>query len=164
MIDESLLISVNMMKAVGDRRSYIASDSASRLVMEFFKHIDTGGLVAKVHFGADAEGPPGLAHNAAVSGALSEAMIFTAWSQGHAVLAMRMNTAFKQMMPSNASAWIETKLELDGPRITIHASLSTTNGADIVLYAEAEGMFMAIPAAKFGVDGQKVAQMFAALS
>jgi hypothetical protein len=162
-MDESLLISVNLMKAIGDRRSYVASDTA-RISMEFFKHSHAGNLIAKVHFGAEAEGPPGLAHGAAVSGAILEAMIFAGYSQGHAVLLMRLNTTFKQMMPLNASAFIETHLESDGPRITVRATMIGASGDASTIHAEAEGTFMAVPAAKFGVDGQKVAQMFAALS
>jgi hypothetical protein len=163
-MDESLLISVNLRKALGDRHSYVANETASRLSLEFFKHSQLGSLVAKVHFGAESEGPPGLAHGAAVSGALLEAMIFGAWSQGHAVLSMRMSTTFKQMMPINATAFIETHLEIEGPRITIRATMTAQSGETTTLFAESEGTFMAIPAAKFGVDGQKVAQMFAALS
>jgi len=164
MIDESLLISVNMLKALGDRRSYVASDAPSRLAVEFFKRTDTGGLITRVHFGAETEGPPGLAHGGSVAAAISEAMVFTAWSQGHGVLTMRLTTSFKQMVPVGATALIETTIEMDGPKITIRATMiGSNNGAD-VHYAESEGLFMAIPAAKFGVDGPKVAQMFAALS
>lgn len=164
MIDESLLISVNMLKALGDRRSYVASDTASRLTLEFFKRTDTGGLVTRVHFGADTEGPPGLAHSGSVSAAITEAMVFTAWSQGHGVLTMRLTTTFKQMVPVGATAIVETTIEMDGPKITIRATMTGSNNGADVHYAESEGLFMAIPAAKFGVDGQKVAQMFAALS
>ena len=164
MIDESLLISVNMLKALGDRRSFVAGDAASRLTVEFFKRTDTGGLVMRVHFGSETEGPPGLAHGGSVSAALIEAMIFSAWSQGHGALAIRTTTSFKQMVPVGATAMVETTIEMDGPKISVKAVMTgNANGAD-VLYAEADGLFMAIPAAKFGVDGQKVAQMFAALS
>ena len=164
MIDESLFISVNMVKALGDRRSYVAGDAASRLAVEFFKRTDTGGLVTRVHFGTETEGPPGLAHGGSVSAAVTEAMVFTAWSQGHGVLAMRLTTTFKQMVPIGATAIIETTMEMDGPKIIIHATMTGSNNGANVAYAEAEGLFMAIPAAKFGVDGTKVAQMFAALS
>lgn len=164
-MDESLLIPVNLVRALGDRRSYVTNEQAQRLSLEFFKHSQLQTLVAKAHFGAESEGPPGLAHGAAVSGVLLESMIFAAWAQGHAVLTMRLNTTFKQMMPIGASAYIETSIEMDGPRITIRATMSASNSEQAsIIYAEAEGLFMAIPAAKFGVDGTKVAQMFAALS
>lgn len=164
MIDESLLIPVNMLKALGDKRSYVAGDAASRLSVEFFKRTDTGGLVMRVQFGAETEGPPGLAHSGSVAAAFSEAMIFTAWTLGHGVLAMRLNTSYKQMLPIGTKATIETTLEIDGPRLTMRSTMSGTLHDTQTVFAEAEGMFMAIPAAKFGVDGQKVAQMFAALS
>ena len=106
-----------------------------------------------------------MAHGASVAAALSEAMIFTAWSLGHAVLPMRLNTAFKQMVPLGATATIETtNVEIDGPKISMKCVMTGVNAGAEALYAESEGFFMAIPAAKFGVDGQKVAQMFAALS
>ncbi len=164
MIDESLLISVNMVKALGDRRSFVAVESASALALEFFKRTDTGGLVVQVQFGAGAEGPPGLAHSGSIAAAMSEAMIFSAWAIGHATLAMRLNTTFKQMIPLGTSAMIETTIEIDGPRLTMRSTMIGMNNGTEMLFAEAEGMFMAVPAAKFGVDGQKVAQMFAALT
>jgi hypothetical protein len=165
MIDESLLISVNMVKAVGDRASYVAGDDPARLQLEFFKRTDTGALVTRARFGPASEGAPGLAHGASVSAALSEAMIFTAWSLGHAVLPMRLSTTFKQMVPLGATATIETTgVKIDGPKISMKCVMTGVNGGAEALYAESEGFFMAIPAAKFGVDGQKVAQMFAALS
>jgi acyl-coenzyme A thioesterase PaaI-like protein len=164
MLDESLLIAVNMVKAIGDRPSYVTSDGEHRLTMEFFKRTDNGSLVAKVHFGTGTEGAPGLAHGGSVAAALSEAMVFAAWTHGHGVLSMRLTTAFKQMITVSTTAYIETTVEIDGPRLTIKASMTGNTPGTAVVYAEGEGLFMAIPAAKFGVDGQKVAQMFAALS
>ncbi|TAE21668.1 MAG: hypothetical protein EAZ92_16645 [Candidatus Kapaibacterium sp.] len=163
-MDESLLIPINLQKALGDRRSFISDGAAERVRLEYFKHTQLGQLVARAHFGAETEGPPGLVHSAAISGSLLEAMIFAAWSQGCGVLSMRFSTAFKQMLPLHTSALIDTALEMDGPRLTIRASLTTQHGMQSSIYAEAEGLFMAIPASKFGVDGVKVAQMFAALS
>ncbi|MCS6809434.1 MAG: hypothetical protein RML40_08530 [Bacteroidota bacterium] len=164
MIDESLVITVNMVKALGDRRSFVAGDAPSRLSTEFFKRVDTGGLVMRVHFGADTEGPPGLAHSGSIAAAFSEAMIFSAWAQGHGVLAIRLNTTYKQMLPLGSTVLIETQITIDGLRMTMHSTMSgQLQGVDAI-FAEAEGLFMAIPAAKFGIDGHKVAQMFAALS
>jgi acyl-coenzyme A thioesterase PaaI-like protein len=164
MVDESLLIAVNMVKAIGNRPSYVTSDGGHRLAMEFFKRADTGTFVAKVHFGTGTEGAPGLAHGGSVAAAFSEAMVFAAWTHGHGVLSMRLTTAFKQMIAINTTAYIETKVETDGPRLTIKASMTSDILGNPAVYAEAEGLFMAIPGAKFGVDGQKIAQMFAALS
>ncbi len=163
-MDESLLIAINLQKALGDRRTFISDGAAERVRLECFKHSQLGHLVAKAHFGAETEGPPGLVHSAAISGALLETMILSAWSQGHGVLSMRFSTAFKQMLPLHSTAFIDTALEMDGPRLTLRATLSAQHGDQTLMYAEAEGLFMAIPASKFGVDGVKVAQMFTALS
>ena len=108
MIDETLLIPVNLLKAIGDRRSFVATDSASRLTVEFFKRTDTNSLAAKVTFGPDTEGPPGLAHAASVGAAMSEAMIFAGWAQGQALLSMRFSATYKQMVPVGTTAFIET--------------------------------------------------------
>lgn len=163
MVDETQIVPVNLLKVLGERRSFVSGEpEGDRLRVEYFKRLDNKTLGAKVWFGPGAEGLPGLAHGGSVSAVLDEAMNFAAWVTGYAVLGVRMITHFKQMMPLNTTAWVETTVSvIDDTKISVQSSIYALNGT---VFAEAEGMFLAIPSAKFGVDAQKVAGMFAALS
>lgn len=163
MIDESLLIPVNLLKVMGDRRSFVSGEPESdRLRVSYFKRIDNNTLAAKVWFGPGAEGLPGLAHGGSVAAALDEAMNFAAWAAGYAVLGVRTVTNFKQMLPLNTTATVETTVTaVDATKIGVQCRLLADNGT---VFAEAEGMFLSIPSAKFGVDAKKVADMFTALT
>lgn len=161
-MDESKFIYVDLMKAFGNRRSFVSDDpGGERIHIRFYKRTDAGTLGAKVIFGIGTEGAPGLVHGGSIAAAMEETMRFAAWASGHAVLTVRLATNFKQMMPLDSKAFIDTRVEvIDASKLRVEAHLVAENGAPL---ADAECLFLVVPSAKFGVDAEKVSAMFAAL-
>jgi acyl-coenzyme A thioesterase PaaI-like protein len=161
-MDESKFIFVDLVKAFGNRRSYVSDEpNGERIQTRFYKRTDTQTLGAKVVFGIGTEGAPGLVHGGSIAAAMEETMRFAAWASGHAVLTVRLVTNFKQMLPLNSTAFVETRVEvIDATKLRVEGHLLGDGGAAL---ADAECLFLIVPSAKFGVDAEKVSAMFAAL-
>jgi acyl-coenzyme A thioesterase PaaI-like protein len=161
-MNDANIIYVDLVKALGNRRSFVSGEpDGDRIRIRFFKNTSNGTLGAKVWFGTGSEGAPGLVHGGAVAAVLEETMRFAAWVTGHAVFSVRLATNFKQMLPSNTDASVATAVEvLDATKIRVTGHMFDSVGAPV---ADGEAFFLIVPSAKFGVDADKVAAMFAAL-
>lgn len=124
----------------GTRRSFIHGGRADdRLRVAYFRRERDGALVARIHFGAGCEGPPGMAHGGAVAAALDDVMGAGVWLAGHPAVAARIVVDLREMVPLGLDAVIETRIEgTEGRKVRIRAWL--TDG-DCV-FAESEGLFV----------------------
>lgn len=128
-------------------RSFVSGGaSPERLSVRYFLRERDQALVAAALFGPLAEGPPGHAHGGSMAALVDELMGLCAWTAGHMVVAARLTTDFKRMLPlgtlARAEAWVESA---DGKKIVTRARLSS--GSDTV-HAEAEGLFVVIDSSR----------------
>lgn len=119
--------------------SYVSGEpEGDRLRVRYFLH--DGQLKAKVWFGPGAVGPPGHAHGGAMAAALDEAMGIAAWVAGHAVVAARLTTDFRRMLPLGTVCTIETRVErVEGRKVHLEGRLV---GPDGTLHAEGAVLFV----------------------
>lgn len=114
--------------------------------ISYFRKGSEGGLLAKAWFGPGTEGPPGHAHGGSISAALDEAMGAAVWMKGYAVMTLRLTTWFRKPLPLKTETVIEPEITgTDVKRIYTRACLIGPNGR---IYAEAEAVFMRLPAEK----------------
>lgn len=136
------------LESVGTGRSFVSGEpSGDRLRVAYFRRESDGALVGKVWFGRGAEGPPGHAHGGSMAAVLDEAMGAAAWMAGHMVLAVKLTTDFKQMLPLGTDASLEAWVErVDGRKVLTRGVLS---GADGKPFATAEGIFLVLQPERF---------------
>jgi acyl-coenzyme A thioesterase PaaI-like protein len=123
------------------QRSFVSGDSdGQRLRIRYYER--DGALLARVWFGPDAEGPPGHAHGGALAAVLDEAMGYTAWLAGHPVVAARLTTDFRRMLPLGTVCTIEPEVErVEGRKVHVAARIV---GPDGTVYAEASAIFVGL--------------------
>lgn len=129
-------------------RSFVSGDrTGQRLVVRYFQRKRDRAAVAKVRFGPLTEGPPGHAHGGSMAAVLDEIMGLSCWMAGHMVVAAKLSTEFRKMLPleteANVVAWVE---KVDGRKVITRGRI--TSGAGNVLHAEAEGLFVMLDEAK----------------
>lgn len=120
-------------------RSFVSGDpEGPRLRVRYYHR--GSDLLAKAWFGAEAEGPPGHAHGGAMAAVLDEAMGFAAWLAGHPVVAARLTTDFRRMLPLGTVCTVETTVEVaEGRKVHVRGRLL---GADGTLHAEGDALFV----------------------
>jgi acyl-coenzyme A thioesterase PaaI-like protein len=130
-------------------RSFVSGkDNAHRLRVRYFSRDADSALVAQIHFGAGAEGPPRHAHGGSIAAALDEAMGLAAWLSGHKAVARRISVEFKRLVPLGTEATLEAWVEhVDGRKVTNRGRLRGPKGE---LYAESEGLFIVLDDERFG--------------
>lgn len=126
---------------VGSIRSFVSGDpGGDRIRVSYFKREHDGALVGKVWFGPGAEGPPGHAHGGSMAAVLDEALGAAAWMLGHPVVAARLTTVFRQMLPLNTNVFLETQVEsIKGRKLRVRGRLLGPTGE---AFAEARGIFI----------------------
>lgn len=87
------------------------TNESDRIRIQFYKHVTTGRLVGKVWFGPNCEGPPGHAHGGAMAAVLDEIMGAVAWLHGHRVVAVRLETNFRKLLPIRSVYWFEASVD-----------------------------------------------------
>ena len=120
-------------------RSFVSSDpDGIRLrVRYYYRGTD---LLTKVWFGPEAEGPPGHAHGGAMAAVLDEAMGFAAWIAGHPVVAARLTTDFRRMLPLGTVCTVETEVgAVERQKVQVRGRII---GADGAVHAEGEALFV----------------------
>lgn len=137
----------------GEGRSFVSGDpQGSRIRVRYFLRTSDSAVIARAWFGPGAEGPPGHAHGGSIAAVLDECMGAAAWLSGHTVVAGRLVVDFRAMLPLEAAvtvvAWVA---QVSGRRVTTRARIE---GADSVLYAEGEGLFVVVQPERFGEIAQ----------
>jgi acyl-coenzyme A thioesterase PaaI-like protein len=122
------------------QRSFVSGDpDGDRLRVRYYCR-DTD-LLARVWFGPEAEGPPGHAHGGAMAAVLDEAMGFAAWLAGHPVVAARLTTDFRRMLPLGTVCTVEPAVErIEGRKVHVTARLV----AGEAVYAEGDAIFVGL--------------------
>ncbi len=123
-------------------RSFGYGDAGDRLRVRYYYR--GTALRATVWFGPGAEGPPGHAHGGAMAAVLDEALGLAAWAAGHPVVAARLVTDFRRMLPLGTVCTVQTVVEaVDGRKVRVSGRLI---GEDETLYAEAEALLIDLTA------------------
>jgi acyl-coenzyme A thioesterase PaaI-like protein len=122
-------------------RSFVSGDpDGDRLRVAYFRRERDGALVGRVWFGPGTEGPPGCAHGGSVAAVLDEAMGAAAWMAGHAVVAARLTTNFRRMVPLGSDAILEAWVaDVEGRKVTTRARLLDASSEP---FADGEGLFV----------------------
>jgi acyl-coenzyme A thioesterase PaaI-like protein len=143
----------------GGHRSFVSSDAeGDRLRVRYF-HIDgEERLVGRAWFGPGAQGPPGHAHGGSIAAVLDEAMGAAAWTAGHLVVAVRLDTRFLRMLPLDTDTRLEASVErVEGRKVWLRGVLTDDAGEP---FAEAEGLFVKLDPERFGPLIEKAAAAF----
>ncbi len=146
---EADLEPIEIGKAIGRGPVFVSGEPAGdRLRVRYFRRRSDGAMIAKAWFGPGSEGPPGHAHGGSIAAVLDEAMGLAAWVAGHAVVAGRLTTTFRAMLPLNREYTVEAWIErCSGRKITTKCHL--TDGEQI--YAEGEALFVKLDAEKLSI-------------
>jgi len=132
---------------MGMGRSFVSGEpDGDRLRVRYFKRRADGALVGKAWFGPGAEGPPGHAHGGSLAAVLDETMGGACFLAGHIVLAGRLTTEFKRMVPLGSVARLEAWVEaVDGRKVTARSRLVLPDGQDA---AVGQGLFVELAEGK----------------
>jgi acyl-coenzyme A thioesterase PaaI-like protein len=144
-------------------RSFVSTDSeGDRLRVRYYQRDADGALVGKIWFGPGCQGPPGHAHGGSLPAIRDEAMGAASWLAGYSVVAARLTTHFRLMMPLGTIARLETRIDrLEGRKVFTHGALLGPAGE---LYAEAEGLFVRIELERFQQMARDAEQLFRVVS
>ena len=123
------------------QRSFVSGDpNGDRLRVQYYER--DSALLARVWFGPDAEGPPGHAHGGALAAVIDEAMGYAAWLAGHPVVAARLTTDFRRMLPLGTVCTIEPEVErVEGRKVHVAARIV---GPDGTVHAEGSAIFVGL--------------------
>ncbi len=145
---ESSWVRVAIPAELGAGRSFVSRDPHSdRLRVNYYARPSDGALVGKAWFGPGAEGPPKHAHGGSIAAVLDEVMGACCWVAHYPVLAARLDTLFKRPLPLGTVAILEAViLSVDGRKVKTHGRVL---GADGRPFAEADGLFVTLPAERF---------------
>lgn len=150
-------VPIEPLESVGTGRSFVSGDpKGDRLRVRYFRRVRDGALVGRIWFGPGAEGPPGHAHGGSMAAVLDEAMGAGAWMAGHTVLAARLTTEFRRMLPLNTEALLEAWVDhVDGRKVKTRGRLFGPGGE---LYAEGEALFIVLDPERFGPMVERAAR------
>ena len=123
------------------QRSFVSGDAdGDRLRVQYYER--DSALLARVWFGPEAEGPPGHAHGGALAAVLDEAMGYAAWLAGHPVVAARLTTDFRRMLPLGTVCTVEPTVErVEGRKVHVSAQIV---GPDGTAHAEGEAVLVGL--------------------
>jgi acyl-coenzyme A thioesterase PaaI-like protein len=140
----------------GGRGSFVSGNpEGDRLRVRYFRRPGDRRLVGRAWFGPGAEGPPGHAHGGSIAAVLDEAMGAAAWTEGHIVVAVRLDTSFKRMLPLGTDATLEASVDrVDGRKVWTSGRLLDGRGES---FASAEALFVKLDPVRFGPLLEKVA-------
>jgi acyl-coenzyme A thioesterase PaaI-like protein len=144
----------------GGRGSFVSGNpEGDRLRVRYFWRGGPRPLVGRAWFGPGAEGPPGHAHGGSMAAVLDEAMGAAAWTAGHRVVAVQLDTSFRRMLPLGTDALLEAWVEgVEGRKVKTAGRLMDDQGE---LFAEAQAIFVTLDPERFGPLLERVASSLA---
>ena len=147
-VPEAGWIPVKPFRLEGGRASFVSGEpGGDRLRVRYFRRESDGRLVGRAWFGPGAQGPPGHAHGGSMAAVLDEAMGAAAWLAGHLVVAVRLDTNFRRLLPlgtdTRLEAWVERS---EGRKVWTRGRLLGDDGEP---FAEAEALFLEIDFERF---------------
>ena len=140
---------IEIPSSMGAGSSFVSGEpEGNRLRIRYFQRKHDRALVGKVWFGPGSEGPPGYAHGGSIASVLDEVMGGASWLTGHIVLAARLTTEFRQMLPLGTIATLEAWVEkVAGRKVITRGRILRSDGT---LFAEGEGLFIKVSEEKLG--------------
>lgn len=131
-------------------RSFLGAADPAQLVVRYLAAgggVDTR-LRVEATFGARAEGPPGHAHGGSMAAVLDEALGVAAWIAHRPAVAARLAVDFRAPIPLGTTASVEPVIvQADARKARVTGRLV---GADGVVFAEADGVFVFVDPARHG--------------
>jgi acyl-coenzyme A thioesterase PaaI-like protein len=142
-------IPLEPLRLEGGRGSFVSGDpEGDRVRVAYFRRPQDAVLVGRAWFGPGAVGPPQHVHGGAITAVLDEAMGAAAWLAGHVVVAARLSTDFRRLLPIGTDALFEAWIEgVEGRKVRARGRLLAEDGAP---YAEAEALFVVLDPERFG--------------
>jgi acyl-coenzyme A thioesterase PaaI-like protein len=133
----------------GGRGSFVSGDpEGDRLRVRYFWRGGERPLVGRAWFGPGAAGPPGHAHGGSMAAVLDEAMGAAAWTAGHRVVAVQLDTRFRRLLPLGTDALLEAWVEtVEGRKVWTAGRLFDERGE---VFAEAHALFVTLDPERFG--------------
>ena len=155
-IPEPGWIPIEPLRLEGGRGSFVSGDpEGDRLRVRYFRRPGDRRLVGRAWFGPGAEGPPGHAHGGSIAAVLDEAMGAAAWTEGHVVVAVRLDTSFQRMLPLGTDATVEAWVDrVEGRKVWTVGRLLDLAGEP---FAAAEAVFVKLDAVRFRPMLERVA-------
>lgn len=137
--------------------SFVSGDpTGDRLRVRYFLD-GQDRLRGKVWFGPGTQGPPGYAHGGSIASILDEAMGGATWKGGHPAVALELTSRFRNLVPLGTVATLAAEIvDVQGRKVRTIGRLEGPNG---VLYAEGEGLFLALDPARFGDMAERAMKM-----
>ncbi len=147
---------IEPLRLEGGRGSFVSGNpEGDRLRVRYFRRPEDRRLVGRAWFGPGAEGPPGHAHGGSIAAVLDEAMGAAAWIEGHIVVAVRLDTGFRRMLPLGTDATLEAWVDrVDGRKVWTHGRLLDAGGEP---FAEADALFVKLDPVRFAPLLERVA-------
>jgi len=133
----------------GKGRAFITGDkTADRIKVRYFQRKSDKSFIARVWFGPATEGPAGFVHGGSMASILDEAMGASVWLQGFTAVAARISVDYRNMLPLETVTSVEAKvISVNGRKIVSAGKIYDEAGA---VYAESEGLYINLPAERFG--------------
>lgn len=141
------------------RRSFVTGEAnTDRMRIQYFLRRADGHMFADCWFGPEAEGPPGFAHGGSQAAILDEAMGVMAWFNRYPVVTVNLSVNYKDLMPLDQHAVLETWIEkTEGRKVFTYGEIRT---AEDKVVSTATGIFVTLPPEKFGDNWPHIARHY----
>ena len=128
---------------VGDSLRFVSGDpTGTRFRVRYYRNGDNG-LVARVWFGPETEGPPGCAHGGSIAAVLDEVLGLAAWAAGYAIVVGRLNVHFQKLLPLRTVVQVDSSIvSVEGRKVMVHGRIHGPGG---IVYAEADCLCITLP-------------------
>jgi len=139
-----------MPRNFGKGKSFVSGDPDSNAIRIFYYRRDEDGhFLGKLKVGYDAEGPADHAHGGSMAAILDEAMGFSAWVEGHPVVAASITINFLKSLPLERLAIVEAFVDdVEGNKVRCLGKIK--DATDGHTYADGQGLFIKQPLERFG--------------
>ena len=133
----------------GKGRAFITGDKTpDRLMVRYFKKQSDKSFVARVWFGPATEGPAGFVHGGSIASILDEAMGAAVWLIGFTAVSARITVDYRKMLHLGTVTLVEANvISVNGSKIVSGGKISGEAGT---IYAESKGLYINLPAERFG--------------
>jgi acyl-coenzyme A thioesterase PaaI-like protein len=127
---------------VGNSLRFVSGDpTGKRFRVRYFRQAD-GGLVARVWFGPETEGPPGHAHGGSIAAVFDEVLGLAAWAAGHAIVVGKLNVHFQKLLPLRAVVQVDCHIvSVEKRKVLVRGKIHNLDGE---VFAEAECLCITI--------------------
>lgn len=128
---------------VGDSLRFVSGDpTGTRFRVRYYRNTDSG-LVARIWFGPETEGPPEHAHGGSIAAVLDEVLGLAAWAAGFAIVVGKLNVHFQKLLPLRTVVQVDSAIvSAEGRKVMVHGRIHGPGG---IVYAEADCLCITLP-------------------